>query len=312
MNQASKYAAFLLSVAFWPGIAGAATSPRWAVAALGLFYLRLAPALFAAWCFVKLDFDAAVHWAILAALLSFGMSFKFDWHLEPLVKAFAVGVGVSSLLAVCQALGWSPVDQIIPPAGLFLNKNVMGETACLTIILAFRLEIWPYAALALPALVLSGCRSAWAAIAVATLWSAPWRLKLVALACCAAFLASHPSTASLSQRFDMWSAVVPSLDLWGNGSYLQTMPYGVETHLHNDWLQLVYELGVAGLIPLALVAAVPSAFGAAVVVLASFGFPLQMPATAALVAVVIGHDLRVRFVNQRVLLRARLARAEFQ
>lgn len=302
-------ASFLLSTAFWPGIAGAATSPRWAVAALGLFYLRLAPALFAAWCFVKLDFDAAVHWAIVAALLSFGWGLEAR-QLEQLVKAFAVGVGVSSLLAVGQVLGWSPVDQIAPPAGLFLNKNVMGETACLTVVIACRLELWRYAALALPALALSGCRSAWVATTVAMLWSARLRWKLTAVACCAAFLAFHPSTASLSQRLDLWSDALPGLSRWGTGSYYRDMPYGGETHLHNDWLQTAVELGGAvGLVPLVVVLGVPSAFAAAVVVLASLGFPLQMPATAALVAVVVGYDLRVRFADQRILLRARLAHA---
>lgn len=97
--------------------------------------------------------------------------------------------------------------------------------------------------------------------------------------------------------------------MFGNGAYERQMNYGIETHLHNDWLQLIYELGIVGLIPMAVLLAVPSAFAAALVVIGCFGFPLHMPASAALSAFVVGHDIRNLAAERRGVLRTRLAPA---
>lgn len=107
----------------------------------------------------------------------------------------------------------------------------------------------------------------------------------------------------------MWSDAIEHLKIFGNGTYDALFTFGRASQLHNDWLQLIYELGLFGLIPLAAILAagwnpqyIP--FVAALLVVGSFGFPLQMPATAWFAAFVIGHSLGNGAIERRMVLRA--------
>jgi uncharacterized membrane protein YqaE (UPF0057 family) len=49
---------------------------------------------------------------------------------------------VPNLGAIAQWLGFDGVPQLAPPAGLFLNKNYMGEPAALLLLALLALRAW--------------------------------------------------------------------------------------------------------------------------------------------------------------------------
>lgn len=307
--------AFLVSVAFWPGLAGAATSPRWAIAAVSLWAMDWRCLPFVAVCFAVLDFDAAVHWAIVSAAFCWGL--RHEQISRGVIAASCIGVAVSGGIGCLQLRGWTGIDQIAVPGGLFLNKNILGETAALAFIAAIGARLWPAALLTIPALVLSTSRASWLAVAVGLILGTHGLLRYSLLAAALAtglllYWAGHSDSASLVQRLFMWGGAASDLRWFGNGSYEAIYPMFREPHLHNDWLQLVYELGIIGLVPVAVVLAAATRseavpFVAALVVIGSFGFPLQMPAAAWFAAFVIGHHLRGLSDDRRILLRPRVA-----
>lgn len=121
---------------------------------------------------------------------------------------------------------------------------------------------------------------------------------------------------SVRQRFMLWQDALSQLSLWGNGSYDFSNVVNREQHLHNDWLQLIYELGIVGLAPLVLFylaaerGAVPFIF--ALLVLGSFSFPLHSPASAWMAAFGVGYHLCRRADDRRVVLRQRLERPQLR
>jgi hypothetical protein len=273
---------------------------------------------FVAVCFIKLGFDAAIHWSIVCAAFCWGLNVSSN-TIKRTIQAIAIGVGISGAIAICQtAFGFHGIYQIAIPGGLFLNKNLMGEAACLAFIAAVTHRLWLSALITTLPLVLSGCRAAYLGAFVGVLFWLAWPLRAVLLAAGAAVVFAAYATGhgldlpSLAQRIYMWQDAAASLRWFGDGSYELLFPTFREPHLHNDWLQLVYELGIAGLIPLAAVLAAATRqqaalFVAALFIIACFGFPLQMPATAWFAAFVIGHHLRNVPVERGTLLRARLA-----
>jgi len=308
LNYAKWFApatAFLISVAFWPGISGAATSPRWAVAAVSLGYLdwRLLP--FVAFCFFAVDFDSAVHWAIVSAAFCWGLNVSAcersgrDDAVRRVVQAFAAGIFGSGCIAICQAgFGLSEIPQLAIPGGLFLNKNFMGEAACLTLIASLQYRLWLPALICVPALILSTSRASWIGAILSICFILPWRwaaglLFLAAIMLCAGYLAGfETSPATLLQRLSLWHDAIQNFHWLGSGAYdYSTIQYR-EPNLHNDWLQLIYEFGIVGLIPLIVVFMAGGnglPFAVALLVIGSFGFPLQMPATAWFAAFMLGH-----------------------
>lgn len=316
---AAPATAFAISIAFVPGISGAATSPRWAIATISLWWMDWQVLPFIAICFAVLDFDAAVHWAIISAAFCWGLKHDPDTSgmatVKRTVKAFGMGIGVSSIATVLQSAGWSGIPQAIGPAGLFANKNILGEAACLALIASLIYRQWLASVMILPALLLTTTRAAWLGASIGLLFILPvrWRLSALAIAPFPVLLIwwlGYLNEATLLQRLALWQDAVQNLSWLGNGSYdYSTVTYR-DPHLHNDWLQLVYELGVVGLIPLAAILAAnrnPQAvpFVAALLVIGSFGFPLQMPATAWFAAFIIGHSLGYVLDERRMVLRAR-------
>ena len=100
---------------------------------------------------------------------------------------------------------------------------------------------------------------------------------------------------SLIQRLDLWHDAILNLHWLGNGSYDYSTVQWREPNLHNDWLQLIYELGIVGLVPIAVLFrshAVP--FIVSLVVVGSFGFPLHVPATAWFAAFIVGISMGQR------------------
>lgn len=303
---------FAITAAIWPGLQGAATSPRWAIAALTLPWLHWSAFPFVAWLWLRLEFDPAVHWTILTA--AFCCGFKTE-DITPTIKAIGAAIALCSLVAIGQAyfdFGWIP--QVATPGGLFLNKNLMGEMAALVFAAAFLVYV-PWIALAtLPSIALSGSRTAWLATGVTLFLNVSWRWRFVlsAFGCAFALWAWHTGfnthTYTLGQRFMLWQDAVPRLTFFGNGTYEWANVENREPNMHNDWLQLVWELGIFGLIPIfAVLACRATAFAVAVIIIGSLSFPLEMPASGWLIAFVLGSCLRRDHFVSGVVLRPRLA-----
>lgn len=287
-------------MAFWPGIAGAATSPRWAIAAVSLFWLDWYGILFSSLCFGMLGFDQAVHWAIVSAAFCWGLNAN-NKAIRSVVFCFCCGIAISGCIAALQRYGeFDAIQQLVIPGGLFLNKNVLSEASALAFIAAVCARLWPAALICLPALILSTTRAAWigACVGLFLFLSWRWRIALLLIFCVAAFLVFvngySPNLGSLYERFSIWNDALRNMHWFGNGSYDYSTVKNREPNLHNDWLQLVYELGVFGFIPIILVfmagshtTAVP--FIACLFVIGSFGFPLHNPASAWFAAFFVGH-----------------------
>lgn len=286
---------FLLVVAFDPFIQGAATSPRWALLAPLLFFMEWWALPFVGWCFFRLDFDDAMRWAVLTSVFCWGVR---GLDLRSVVWAATAGLVINGALAFVQWYGWSGIPQMAPPAGLFVNKNILGETACLTAALALSFRLWGPAAACVPIIVLSGSRASELALVAALWWVLPsTRWKLWLAASCGltgvVWLAAwgFPHDPDLAQRLALWRNALPQLSLWGNGSYDFSTVFHRDPHLHNDWLQLVWGLGVVGVVPVLIIASSCeryAPFVLATAVIGTFGFPLEMPVSGFLVAAVCG------------------------
>ena len=117
---------------------------------------------------------------------------------------------------------------------------------------------------------------------------------------------------------DIWAAASDGIGMFGSGvgSYgfisSQMLPDGHPMHAHNDYLELVYELGAIGALlgalfvwelrgPLNSSRLVLIAFA----VEACFGFPTHLPVTVAVAALAAGYAVRGRAVVWRVAPRRR-------
>ena len=291
---------FTLSLAFWPWFLWAADSPRWFLASLiiPLLFLSASPRM------------TPVHWLGLwwvafAAASMWWTPSMWDglnalWKLSLIVGVMmlaqtvnyrvcmlwaALGVGVSGALAVAQEVwGFDGVRQIIPPAGLFMNKNFLAEAGVLAFVAAAYYRRPLLVALTFPAAVLPGSLAAAAALgAVAVVWGMRrlWArsqlvfflaLPLVAgvMTTAASLLWWRPSV-SVEFRLQVWAVVWNKLRFLGHGigsfdaiwpelarptdlPFTDVSPemysYGRQPgHPHNDLLGLASETGVMALIP---------------------------------------------------------------
>jgi hypothetical protein len=139
--------AFLVAVAFWPGLMDPAVTPRWAVLAVGLplasrldprnidpFLLGLAGmgTLWALWTLIAASPNRAIGGYELSHFLILGLAFLAGAGLKSLdgvMTGLALGIGVSATVCVAQLFGYDGVDQRMGsvPAGLFYNREMLAE-----------------------------------------------------------------------------------------------------------------------------------------------------------------------------------------
>jgi len=312
---------FVLTALFVPDWSGAATTPRWALAAvvLPLLMRRNGSPLFAAHLFGLLFVAyaaASVLWSpqkweaidALLKLIVLAEAFILGSQIEdirPIVAGAALGLGVSSAVIL---LGVQVPQTSDYPAGLFVNSNALGEIAALVLAGAIVHRIWFAVPMIAPALIASHCRGAFLALGAAGIiwvWS---RSKPVAVALVIVGIATAAwmgSSESAHQRLDMWGAIVPQLTAMGKGIgsfytlYPLYSPFDTllqrPEHLHNDWLEFTFELGIIGtVLYAAFVCSARSVVLAVLVVEAIFGFPLHLAATAVLGGILSGHAVRDR------------------
>ncbi len=284
-------------VTFVPGLAAPATTPRWAllaavVPAVAIFtpcrrftVAHGLGALLLGWAALSL-FWTPNGWdglriiaelAIFAALFHIGAALP---SLRPVYIGAALGLSVSSLLAVMQVLGLELVDRIPGPtgqaAGLFMNRNYLAEPAALVLIGLIGHRLWWALPLVLPSVLPVAVMMPWnygesvrdllalpmsrgavlGLLAAGMLWLWPRSRAAVVSLCIAAsaalFLLMGPSTSS---RFVIWASTLDGMTWLGNGigSFYTLFPSHAPAwdflgttrpvHAHNDWLEFAYELG---------------------------------------------------------------------
>lgn len=290
---------FVVMVLFVPGLSAPATTPRWALLAavvpaiamftecrrfttvhgLGVLILSYA-ALTLLWTPNGWDgLRVMAELLILAGLFHIGAEQE---SLRPVYIGAALGLSVSSLLAVMQAAGLDLVDRADGPAGdaagLFMNRNYLAEPAVLVLIGLIGNRLWRFVPLVIPAimpvavlmpwnyggqvsdlLAMPMSRGALAGLAVVgAVWLWPRsRLSVILITGAAGGALFALMNPSASHRLVMWAATLDGMTWLGNGigSFYTLFPSHAPgwdflidrpTHAHNDWLEVAYELGAPG------------------------------------------------------------------
>lgn len=234
-------------------------------------------------------------------------------------QAFAAGVNVSACVSIAQWLGWHPVWELQPGTGLFLYSGGAGCAAALAVIGAMGVRAWPLAVLPAASLLILPSRAVLLALGVAGLtslylgihWESRRRLlALYAIAgACLVPVWAYGALGYLGKtwdRFEIWGAVLPHVNIWGDGLGSFQIAFQGYEFAHNEFIHFAFELGVGSLLlwgvvwhalrktDLVLERAGLAALGAYCLV----WFPLHDPATlflgAMLAGSLCGHRRRLR------------------
>jgi len=273
--------AFLTTVLYVPGLMSPSEVPRLALLSVVLptllAYLRppwrgLWPlAALLAWALLSLAWtpdwrDGLLQsWMLtligLSALLGSALP-----SLQPVWLAFGAGLVANAAAMAAQDLGWEGLLQTAPPGGLFLNRNMAGEIAAVTLVGLLLYRHWLLALAAAAVLALSLCRGAMiGSFASLVLWLWPrsrWMaatLGLGALNVGVLLWTQGLLGPSVAQRLAMWRDTAANLGFFGAGigaTYSQYPLYNTLTdavgsrplHIHNSLLEWTYELGLPGLV----------------------------------------------------------------
>ena len=324
----------LTAAAYWPGVFSPAVTPRWAILWLAvpiLLLWRPVPqrialahvlgALFIGWAAVSVAWSASAFDSVGATFILILLAACFclgqNANLRPLYIGAALGLAISSGVAIVQAIGWHDAR----PPGLFVNPNLMGLGAALVVVALVSERIWWALPLVAPALILSGSRTAIVAAAVplAVKWARGPSLLILAAVAVFCLIGRH---GSIQERLDIWSGSLAGFSWLGHGAGSfwvayrdfdpRIAPTGFPEHAHNEFLTTLFELGPIGLA--LLVAFIASLWGqitTARLVLIAFVLemmadaPLHYPLTAMLGAVAAGGAARnwgfsrLRYVRRR-------------
>lgn len=257
--------------------------------------------------------EALWHLGVIAGCFCLGSSLT---TLRPVWVGLALGLTVSSLIAAAQSMGWQGIPQVHPPAGLFVNKLVLGWACGLVLIALMCERLWWLVPGLLPGFVLTEGRGSVLAVGAALIcWTLP-RSRIMALvfAVSIAGLAvlvykTNYRASSIDERMAIWADTAEALTPTGRGlgSFIYYFPV-IDTrmdaaamraeHAHNDFLEFAFELGVGALPLFVLVLMLALSGGAeleterlvfiAYLVMAVFGFPTFIPVTAFVGCLVAG------------------------
>lgn len=318
---------FVLTAFVVPVMPAGATVPRWAflsvVCAALLFKIELPLGV---WPLIG-------YMGIMALVAPIGYEAAFlYWHFllyavlflyaqrSGEMRSVAIGVGLAmalnSVVVLLQVNGftWIPVTIPNTAGGLFYNRSLSSDTAGMAAALLVGYRIWWLVPGLLPTLIY-GSRTPILALGVAgfaALWTRDkfWALMtFLGAALCVAVIWSYRNNGmeTMEERIGVWQDMLPHLSILGHGlgsfitefpAYQQhsaTLGYRYENP-HNDFLQIVYELGVVGFVlvlvlarRMAQVKRGPEWYCLLVfLVEGCFGFPLYEPVTGGLAAFCAG------------------------
>jgi len=309
-------------------ICGTKTAPPRSITradALGVAFVAYC-ALSVAWSPVFVEAaDELMKLGILALLFVVGRSVS---SLLSAYIGFGAGMTVNSVIMIVERVAYGVETQgiginpefggvALPHVGLFFNPNFAAESAAVVVVALAMSRLWWLVLGVWPTLVLAGSRGAiLGLLAAACGYLAPRsRLGAFALATAGivgvvlAFMLANRSTAGISDRLHIWTDTLSGLTLFGHGigSYWVTFPqfatFDVNLsrpdHAHNDALELSYELGIgavcAAWLVIELLRYANETERLAIIAFLAIGlagFPLHLPATAFLFAVMAGHAAR--------------------
>jgi hypothetical protein len=314
---------FLIPIAYIPSVTGYALATGWAVMSAGLpiatwkggakmaspipMWLAMAFTAYVIWSWTWVDnpdtaFSTIWQYALLAGAFYAGSQLS---NLRTVAIGLSLGFGISSLLAMAQALGLDWIVEYVPcrPSGLTFNPLILGEGCALTILLCLSYRLWWLAALLIPGLALAQSRAAFLALAVGlTLQYCRPQRGLWSLSCPLTWAALVTHDTADDFRWLVWKVLYHFLTFWGYG------PGSIEAVLirfqgnfyapayaHNEFLDLAYQYGV-GATPAALLLLIPGTNASraewpcyiAFLVICAFSFPFHCPPLAFLGMVVAG------------------------
>lgn len=207
--------------------------------------------------------------------------------LAPAFAGFGLGIAVNSIVVLAQLAGLTWFEQFAAPAGLFVNKNMLAESAVLafTAIMALAAEravrpglammagfavlpsiLFTASKTAFVALILTGC--AWVAYGPRLRAVRPWLALGLALIALDALLLWHSAwpIQTLTQRLGLWRDTLAGAAWFGHGlgsfdavwPILRTDDVLTSFHLrpghpHADWVLLVSDLGIGSVFAFGLV-----------------------------------------------------------
>ena len=324
------YLSLLLTVCFIPGITGASVPTQWAVMScvlpLGLWRgdrLVLGHKLlflFAAWALLGLFWrhnDASIVrglWLVFMWILAYHLGSTFS-RLDDMYRGLAVGLAISTVVAIFQVLGYHPVqvywDGIYP--GLFFNTTLSGALCTLAILGLIEYGRWWYIPPVALGLIISNSRGAYLVLATSLVakWNR-WAALLMLAVSATIFIhlagPTGPHAESDAQRLQIWQVAWNGLRWlgWSAGGFSDIYYYDIvrksavyPEFVHNDYLQLAFDFGIGAVFPILLfgIALVQSLRPDWIVLFAialfgTFWFPLQAPLTAFIAFVVAGHLTR--------------------
>lgn len=345
--------AFAVSVAYWPSWHDGAISPKWCVLGAltvvlffvkprmttghwaGLIFLAYA-ALSLTWSVSPLD---GVNNVLRTALL--GAVFVIAAEVDDLCRTYAAaaaGLSLSGLIALLEVTGYMTLPEANHPAALFGNRNYMAEVGVICLVVAIGSRMWWAIPGSVLAIALPMSRAAVLALAIiATAWV--WKrskviavcLILAVIACLAAYSETMlPQSHSTDIRLTIWKTALEHLTFFGHGfGSFQSMyvllftyteiPLGRPEHAHNEFINLIFELGVPGVIAAFVMvgaawrggSALERSVMGAIAAISVFSFPLHLPVAGFLAALVAGRacargrDLRCLDISRRSKLYAR-------
>lgn len=257
----------------------------------------------------------------LIQIIVLAMVFYYGSYLNDLtsiVQGFALGIGVSAIIAIFQVFGHEPVYAVkLPsgaPAGLFVNPNMFSEASAILLVALIVLKQWWWTIVTLPGIALAHSRAALMALAVCGLiymWNRSKSFVLLMtpvliLFVIGAYYNNHFDVSSLQERLQIWVDTIRGLSLFGQGvgsfevlmpkyaHYLDTVKV-VPKYAHNDFLHLIFEFGIGFLflIPLITYTFKSNAneryvlFAAGVI--GFFSFPFHVPVSAFLIVLFAGY-----------------------
>lgn len=322
--------AFLVAVAYAPGLPSAATYGRWAVIAGTACFLvwyvhhghtlgHKLGAAFLIYCAAGLTWtvtrpDTA---GLLFQVACLGIIFCYAAQ-QPDVKdaweGFALGVAANAVVALGQHVGISPVWNIADgPVGLFVSKNMAMEAAVLALVGAVATRQW---LLVPPAAFLAMASGSRAAVLVGCLCAVYWAfthlphkyrmlgasVAMIAFAGFGLALFDHDYLVRSGDRLEIWMAALSHVNVWGDGLGSFALAFPGYEHGHNQFVHFAFELGIGsmllwGVFGYALSA--PGHFSSKVGLVAILSVclvwsSLLSPAVAFMGAVLAGHLCGVR------------------
>jgi len=314
---------FFLTICYIPIFYGGSTNIRWVYLALttSFLLLLLKPNKFTVFHLIGL---LLIFWSLVSVLWSFNQYDSVDRliHLLIIAQIFVLGSRIESLKEIFIGLGLGTgISTFLylyfnMPAGLFVNQTLLGETAILTLIGLCIYKLWWFIPVVLPSLF-SGSRGVLlAGIITVIMWvwskSKFLAVSLISPIIVFGFLSYkfNIRLSSVYERFDLWKDSLNGVTLFGQGigSYHSAYPYFAERidtlkyrpmQAHNDLLQVFFELGIiGGILVIGFVYLLMKVKDNekyiiyCFIVLSMFSFPIYMPVSAFIFAIVSGYMSR--------------------